>query len=480
MKTSKVFAAVVGSVVALVAVALIVGAAGLMWAYGTERDDAGFFVTPEVALSTDSYALVSADIDLGARPGDWVPAGRLAEVLVEVESSAESDVFVGVGPEAEVRSYLDSVARDEVVEIGPSPGDVTYRRFDGEAPTTPPGELSFWVAAAAGPGLQSLTWEVEPGEWTAVIMNTDASAGVAVDAAAGAHTDLLIPVAVGLLIAGLFFGVVAAALLVIAVRSDRAAAVAPPAPSAPGPYGPYPVRLEGHLDPDLSRWQWLVKWLLALPHFVALAFLWAAFVVLTVVAFFAIIFTGRYPRSIFDFNVGVLRWTWRVGYYSYSALGTDQYPPFTLDDVDYPARFDVAYPEQLSRGLALVKWWLLAIPHYLIVGLFTSGLVWWTTDIGISGDAALEIGGGLIGLLVLIAGLALVFTARYPGGLFDLIIGLNRWVFRVVAYAALMRDEYPPFRLDTGGSEPTSPEKPGSPGAGGSTSRSRSMTGAER
>ena len=99
-----------------------------------------------------------------------------------------------------------------------------------------------------------------------------------------------------------------------------------------------------------------------------------------------------------------------------------------------------------------MKWWLLAIPHYLIVGLFTSGLIWWTTDFG-DGDRVLEIGGGLIGLLVLIAALALLFTARYPRGLFDLIMGLNRWVFRVGAYAALMRDEYPPFRLDMGGQE---------------------------
>ena len=230
----------------------------------------------------------------------------------------------------------------------------------------------------------------------------------------------------------------------------------------------YPVRLEGRLDPGLSRWQWLVKWLLAIPHYVILAFLWLAFAVLTVVAGFAIVFTGRYPRSIFGFNVGVMRWSWRVGYYTCSALGTDRYPPFTLAAADYPASLDVAYPQRLSRGLALVKWWLLAIPHYLVIGLFTGGFVWSTTELNGAGEQISQIGGGLIGILVLIAAVMLAFTGRYPQSIFDLVIGLNRWCYRVLAYAALMTDNYPPFRLDTGGSEPTAPPPaPLSPTEGG-------------
>ena len=228
----------------------------------------------------------------------------------------------------------------------------------------------------------------------------------------------------------------------------------------------YPVHVDASLEPGISRWLWLVKWLLAIPHFFLLIFLWAAFVVVSIVAFFAILFTGRYPPSLFEFNVGVLRWTWRVSYYTYGALGTDRYPPFTLAEVsDYPAHFDVDYPTHLSRGLVLVKSWLLAIPHYLVVGIFVGGGTWalWRTTDNTAGAP------GLIGLLVLIAAVVLSFTGRYPQQIFDFVLGMNRWALRVAAYAGLMTDEYPPFRLDMGGHEdggtmtlgPTTPPETG-------------------
>jgi Domain of unknown function (DUF4389) len=224
----------------------------------------------------------------------------------------------------------------------------------------------------------------------------------------------------------------------------------------------FPLRLEGELDDHLSRGLWLVKWLLIIPHLIVLLFLGIAFFVLTVIAFFAILFTGRYPRGMFDFNVGVLRWSWRVGYYAYSALGTDRYPPFTLDDVpDYPAHLEVEYPEKLSHGLVLVKWWLLAIPHYIVVGLFAGGT--WAGVDAANDHVHWTSGAGLIGCLVLIAGIVLLFTNRYPKGIYDFVMGMNRWCYRVVAYVTLMTDDYPPFRLDMGGHEPAPGAEPHAP-----------------
>jgi hypothetical protein len=224
----------------------------------------------------------------------------------------------------------------------------------------------------------------------------------------------------------------------------------------------YPVRVTAPLDRP-GRWLWLVKWLLLIPHYLVLAVLWVAFVALTLVAYVAVLFTGRYPAGIFDFNVGVLRWTWRVGYYGYSTLGTDRYPPFTLAEVpDYPAQLTVDGPPRPPRWLPLVAW-LLALPHLIIVGLLTGG--GWTVDVG--DDRQLRYTAGVLGILVLVAGMALLSTGRYPAGLFDFVVGVNRWVLRTVAYVALLTDRYPPLRLDQGGDEPVTgppgPDRSGSP-----------------
>ena len=197
----------------------------------------------------------------------------------------------------------------------------------------------------------------------------------------------------------------------------------------------YPATIKGHLDAPLSRWLWLLKILLVIPHVIVLLLLSVAVAIATLIAFFAIVITGKYPRGLFDFNQGVMRWSWRVGFYSYQAMGTDKYPPFSLDSLpDYPADLKVEYPAKLSRWMPLVKW-LLALPHYLIVGVFGGGI----------GSSKY---GGLTLLLVIVSGISLLFTGKYPQGLYKLIIGMNRWSIRLAAYVLLMTDKYPPFSMD--------------------------------
>jgi Domain of unknown function (DUF4389) len=216
----------------------------------------------------------------------------------------------------------------------------------------------------------------------------------------------------------------------------------------------YPVQVRARRDPNLSRWLWIIKWIMLIPHYIVLFFLWVAFVVLVLVAYVVVLFTGRYPRAIFDFNVGVLRWSWRVGYYGYEVLGTDRYPPFTLADVpDYPAGLEVEYRPNPPRWLPLVAW-LLAFPHWLILSALNgAGTVSVRSD-----DAASVVRIGLVGAAVLVIGVALLFTGRQLAGLYDLLVGVARWSLRVVAYVALLTPGYPPFRLDLGDAEPVDPD----------------------
>jgi hypothetical protein len=220
-----------------------------------------------------------------------------------------------------------------------------------------------------------------------------------------------------------------------------------------------PVIVRARRELPLNRWLWLVKWLLLIPHYIVLCFLWLAFVILTLIAYIAVLFTGRYPKGMHTFNVGVLRWAWRVDYYGYNVLGTDRYPPFTLTEVsEYPAGLNVDFPERLPRWRPLISW-LLAIPHFMIIGAF-AGTATWTVYQSASGNTIIQLPGGLIPILILFAVITLLFTRRYPQGLYDLLVGFNRWVFRVVAYVGLLTKAYPPFRLDQGDQALTDTDHP--------------------
>ncbi|WP_460669510.1 DUF4389 domain-containing protein, partial [Kocuria himachalensis] len=473
-----------------------IGGAVLLGAAAAQQDGRYLTGEPERFQST-GYALItpSVIIDPGEAGMPGVPpVGDLAGVQVRVTPVVpDQAIFIGIAEASDVSTYLRDVPQSPLGDVswnaaGPRPGSLSWSDDDDDQRTTAgtrvpadPATQDIWVASASGAGTQELTFDLQPGQWSLVVLNADATRPVWVDLQAGARTEVLGPLGTGLLSAGLIGLVAGIPLLLLGTRGlgrdiDPARPRQGEGPGAalaqnPGHGGPapsaYPVRVTGFLDQRLSRGLWLVKWLLAIPHFIVLALLWVALVVTTIAAGLAILFTGRYPRSWFVFNVGVLRWSWRVGFYAYSALGTDRYPPFTLAAADYPADFDVAYPARLSRGLVLVKWWLLAIPHLLIVGVLTGGTGTWGNQWDETGQATTTTWGpSLLGVLVLIAAVILLFTGRYRYGLFALVMGLNRWVYRVSAYVLLMRDEYPPFRLDQGPLDPPIDRPSPAPGPG--------------
>lgn len=436
-----------GAIAALLGLAAATVSVALLWVHATQRDDSGYFTTNTQRFATASYALTKT-VDLGdSRVRGGGARHPVGTVRIQVHPEAGTATFVGIGRAPAVDAYLRNVAHEEVTGADFGPFDSNQSVVSGTRAPTLPGEQSFWESAVSGKrSTEELQWPSKRGEWTLVVMNADASAGVRADVSVGAKTALLLGIGIVAGVGALMLFVAAAAMMFVGLRSHVAGSVVAAPPVNPASY---PVRLGGRLEEPLSRWLWIVKPILLIPHAIALALLWTATAVLTVVAGVAILLTGRYPRSIFDFNVGVMRWTWRVGFYSFNALGTDRYPPFSMQaDPEYPADFTVEYPEHLSRGLVLVKWWLLAIPHYLIVAFFTGGL-----GLGFGGPRLVS-GAGLISVLAVVAGLTLLFTARYPHSLFDFMMGLNRWCYRVLAYVALMRDEYPPFRFDGGGTDP--------------------------
>ncbi|WAJ34773.1 DUF4389 domain-containing protein [Arthrobacter sp. FX8] len=506
-KPAAIIMLVLGILISLPGLAALAGGA-VASAVGSIQGD-GYLTSGTSRFSVSSFALTSPRAEA---IGEDVP-GRLpfdiGTLRLRIASMIpDKAVFIGIGPQADVEQYLSGVHHSELLNIRQRPFRAEYRDVPGGNPASPPAGQRFWTASVSGSGEQELTWNITPGTWEVVVMNADASSGVDVQAQAGFRSDLIRPAATGLLVGGLIALVIGIPLIVFgAMGLGRHAGRSPVGPSpggpavagpgmagpgmaepgmqAPGMAGPgmqavpaapgvapppqpftvaaedrraYPARLFGDIDPGLSRWMWLVKWFLAIPHFILLFFLWFAFVITTIVAGFAILFTGRYPRALFDFNVGVMRWNWRVAFYAYAAVGTDLYPPFTLKRTNYPADFDVDYPERLSRGLVLVKWWLLSIPHLLLVAAFTNTTWRWRADNTFVGATYEQSAGpSLLGLLVLVAAVILLFTGRYQRPLFDFILGIDRWIYRVLAYTALMRDEYPPFRLDQGATEPEWP-----------------------
>jgi hypothetical protein len=155
----------------------------------------------------------------------------------------------------------------------------------------------------------------------------------------------------------------------------------------------------------------------------ALVGMFSAGGVLFLATMLMLVFRRKYPRWWFDWNMALTRFGARVG--AYLALLRDEYPS---TDEDQAVHIEIPYPDarkDLNQWLPLVKWFL-AIPHYIV--LFFLGI------------AAI--------FVVIITWFAILFTGRYPKGLFDFVVGVMRWSLRVMAYAALLTtDEYPPFTL---------------------------------
>lgn len=454
--------------VLLTALGLVLGAVGIALSVAQESQRDGQFVFTETErFHAVGNAITTSPIAVDLGEGDAVdPDGLDVDDLITVRIRAtpvvpDQRVFLGIAEAGAVDEYLRDVPHsvlgddpwDDGVRVGPvawgrdDDPDAALRSVSGTRTPAPPVEQGIWAHATTGSTPQALDVSLRPGNWVVVVMNADGGRPLWVDLQVGAHTELLglvdaaAPLVSGLLalVLGLPLVLFGAAGLGRDVGRGRVGAA-----------GSDPVHLTGLPDDGVSRGLWLVKWLLALPHYVVLAVLSVAVVVVTVAAGLTVLVTGRYPRSWFDFVVGAMRWHWRVGFYAYAVLGTDRYPPFTLGRADYPADLDVAYPDRLSRGLVLVKWWLLVLPHLLITGIITGGGI---VAVNVSDSDAGSWSASLLGLLVLIAAIGLLFTGRYPPGLFALNMGLNRWVYRVASYILLLRDEYPPFRLDQGPEE---------------------------
>lgn len=216
----KIILAIAGAIAGLVAIALLAGGIALVVVHATARNDDGFLTSPVYDMGTDSYALVSEDIDLASHPGDWWPSDP-GKVWFNVDPVGTQAIFIGIGPASEVDQYFSGVSLDEVTGLGVDRDDVDYRSRSGGAPTSLPGDQEFWVAASQGTGDQEMEWELDKGEWKLVFMNADGASGLQADVEAGVKISILLPIGIGLIVAGIVGIVVTVVLMVVMVRVGR-------------------------------------------------------------------------------------------------------------------------------------------------------------------------------------------------------------------------------------------------------------------
>jgi hypothetical protein len=231
MRPLRIVLLIGGILAALISFGLVAGGGVLVWAHETQRDAAGFYTTGPHSYSTSGYALTSVKVDLGVHPGRWV--GTLGTVRIGVGPGQGKDLFVGIGPQSAVEAYLARVERSVVTQVKMVPFRVTYTEVPGSAVPAPPAEQSFWIAHASGAAGTTLTWDIRSGTWMLVVMNADASRGVDANLSIGAKTGILLPIGIGLLVAGVVLGSGAALMVFFAVRRPRRAPAGPPPPARP-------------------------------------------------------------------------------------------------------------------------------------------------------------------------------------------------------------------------------------------------------
>ena len=199
------------------AVLLAVGGFAL---WGDSHKDAdGFLSTGTERFATDTRALVSDNLDLDLSGAEsLLDEGELGTLRLEATPRHGEPVFVGVAHSSDVSAYLDEVAHATVTDFDFEPFRASYDRHDGVRRPAPPAESNIWAKSASGPGSQTLTWKVEDGDWSVVVMNADGSPRVQADVRAGAKVPLLGQIGWLGLIGGSILLAGAAGLGVLAVR----------------------------------------------------------------------------------------------------------------------------------------------------------------------------------------------------------------------------------------------------------------------
>jgi len=220
LNAGRVLRLVFGSLALLAGLALIVSGGALTWAFQTHQDSSGYFTTHTHHYQTSAYALSTQPLNVSGVTGEL--ENRLARLRIAVTSADRAKpVFVGIARTKDIDRYLDRVGHDELHDITFQPFGIEYRRLGSGAPATVPSSQGFWRVQARGTGTQTVSWPVESGHWSMVVMNADGSQGVSVNAQLAAKVSYVWWIVTGLLVIGAVSLLIGGLLLYSGVRTRR-------------------------------------------------------------------------------------------------------------------------------------------------------------------------------------------------------------------------------------------------------------------